>query len=595
MERNDPHHIFFPNQSWACYMRHLLSSFFSFIRRYVLLFIGIVLMLVCGGWVHDEWRQVRSFIDDLPLLERAERNVNLYKSTLSPTIVLEAQRLAALPLRRLDAEIRSLDSVILRLEQTQDDLSIGSVLRSGVDALPARLERAALHGIELDLRRQERAYLAASRARLDVVFHREKAIRNLENLRLAYLHAFAEQDEAKSRLRRSLADRRWIDRVYSGSAVNMLVREREAAVFTLKTRADAALARFRKQKQLVDQLPQAPVIEQLLIDEQRLIAAAAPLHQRAVRARAIAARSIAWQGYQAVKPVLGTAVGLLAAWLAVPFAFRAVFYFLLAPLAARARPIVIGRKQEGEAFRFDSPDLIGEGGPLISAVSKRVALAPGDEVLIRPAYCQSQSEHVDVRTKVLFDWSYWLPSIAAHLWMLNRLSTHRPADIVISSTVNALEEVALLEIPAGASFVLQVRGLIGVVYWRGRRPKIRSHWKLGTLHAWLTLQLRYLSFEGPCTLIVKGCRGVRLENVAAGRTISQDATLGFSANTVYSTVRAKPFLPYMLGKRALLNDKFVGENAYCLYEEIPSSSGPIYQNRNPLEAIFDTGLKAFGI
>lgn len=576
-------------------MRHLLSSFFSFIRRYVLLFIGIVLMLVCGRWVHDEWRQVRSFIDELPLLERAESNVKLYKSTLSSALVLEAQRLAALPLDRLDAEIRSLDSVILRLEQTQDDLSVVSVLRGGVGALPARLEQAALHGIELDVRRQQRAYLAASRARLDVVFHREEAMRNLETLRLAYLRAFAKQEEAKSKLRRALADLRWIDRVYAGSAANTLVHERAAEVSTLKAQADAALARFRKQKQLVDQLPRAPAIAQLVIDEQGLIAAAAPLHQRAARARALAARSIAWQGYQAVKPVLGTAVGLLVAWLAVPFAIRAVFYFLLAPLAARARPIVIARKQESEALRFAVPDPIDETGPLISAVSKRVVLAPGDEMLIRPAYCQSQPEHVDVRTKVLFDWSYWLPSIAAHLWMLNRLSTHRPADIVISSTVNALEEVALLEVPAGASFVLQARGLIGVVYQRGRRPEIRSHWKLGTMHAWLTLQLRYLSFEGPCTLIVKGCRGVRLENVAAGRTISQDATLGFSANTVYSTVRAKPFLPYMLGKRALLNDKFAGENAYCLYEEIPSSGGPTYQKRNPLEALFDAGLKAFGI
>lgn len=576
-------------------MGQLLSTFFSFIRRNILLFIGIVLMLVCGGWVHDEWRRARGFIDELPLLERAEKNVELYKATLSSKIVLEAQRLAAMPLGRMDAEIRSLDSVIRRLEQTQDDLSVVSILRSDVDALPARLERAALHGIELDLRRQQRAYLAASRARLDVVLHRENAKNKLENLRLAYLRAFTEQEEAKSELRRALANRRWIDRIYPGSAVNTLVREREAEVSTRKTQADAALAHFRRQKQLVDQLPQAPAVAQLLIDEQRLIAAAAPLHQQAASARTLAAQSKTWQAYQAVKPVLGTAACLLVAWLAVPFVIRAVFYFLLAPLAARARPIVIAGMQESEAFSFGSPDSIDEGGPLISAVSKRVVLEPGSEMMIRPAYCQSQPEHVDVRTKLLFDWSYWLPSIAAHLWMLNRLSTHRPADIVISSTVNALEEVALLEIPAGASFVLQVRSLIGVVYQRGRRPTIRSHWKLTTLHAWLTIQLRYLSFEGPCTLIVKGCRGVRLENVAAGRTISQDATLGFSANTVYSTVRAKPFIPYILGKHALLNDKFAGENAYCLYEEIPSSGGPTHKNRHPLEALFDASLKAFGI
>jgi hypothetical protein len=279
----------------------------------------------------------------------------------------------------------------------------------------------------------------------------------------------------------------------------------------------------------------------------------------------------------------------------VPFAIRAVFYFLLAPLAARARPIVIARHRGDEDPLFRQWRRLREHGPQISAVSKRIALGPEDEMLIRPAYCQSQPEHADVTTKVLFDWSYWLPSIAAHLWMLDRLRTPLPADIVVSSTVDALEEVALLDIPAGAAFVLQARGLIGVRYKRGQRPRIRSHWRLGTLHAWLTLQLRYLSFEGPATLIVKGCRGVRLEHASAGRTVSQDATLGFSTNSSYSTVRARPFLPYMLGRRALLNDKFVGEDAYYLYEEIPRSGQAGYRNRNPLEALVDAGLKAFGV
>lgn len=54
--------------------------------------------------------------------------------------------------------------------------------------------------------------------------------------------------------------------------------------------------------------------------------------------------------------------------------------------------------------------------------------------------------------------------------------------------------------------------------------------------------LRYLSFEGLVTLIVKGCRGARLESASTGRTISQDATLGFSTNARYATLRAEPFI-----------------------------------------------------
>jgi hypothetical protein len=272
-------------------------------------------------------------------------------------------------------------------------------------------------------------------------------------------------------------------------------------------------------------------------------------------------------------------------------AIRAFFYYVLAPLAARVAPVVIDKRAlaRTSTSAYVRPDALPVG------VSLRVLLAPQQQMLIRPHYCQSMPDTVAVKTKVLFDWSYCLPSIAAHMWMLNRLRTEKPAEIVLSSTIDPFEEVALLKIQPGTAFVMQARGLVGVLYKKGERPRIRSHWRLGTLHAWLTLQLRYLSFEGPATLVVKGCRGVRLERAGTGRTISQDATLGFSANAIYATVRSKPFLPYALGRQVLLHDQFARTDAYYLYEEIPRSARPDYGKRNALEVLVDAGLKALGV
>jgi hypothetical protein len=138
-----------------------------------------------------------------------------------------------------------------------------------------------------------------------------------------------------------------------------------------------------------------------------------------------------------------------------------------------------------------------------------------------------------------------------------------------------------------------------MVYRTGRRPAVRSHWRLGTLHAWLTLQLRYLAFEGPATLVVKGCRGVRLEGAGggpgAGRNISQDATLGFSAHARYTTVRAEPFLPYLTGRQPLFHDSFAGPDARFLYEEVPRTARAGRRSNNPFEVLLDAALKAFGI
>jgi hypothetical protein len=231
----------------------------------------------------------------------------------------------------------------------------------------------------------------------------------------------------------------------------------------------------------------------------------------------------------------------------------------------------------------------------ISAVSHSLALAPGEELLIRPDYCQSQPAGVLVATRLLFDWRRPLSSLAARLWMLKRLRATAAAEVVVSATSDPLDEIALLTLAPGESFVLQPRGLAGMVHRTGQRPAIRSHWRLGTLHAWLTLQLRYLSFEGPATLVLKGCRGVRQEVAGAGRTISQDATLGFSAHARYTTVRAEPFLPYLAGRQPLFHDSFAGQDACFLYEEVPRSAQAGGRRNNPFEVLFDAALKAFGI
>ena len=83
----------------------------------------------------------------------------------------------------------------------------------------------------------------------------------------------------------------------------------------------------------------------------------------------------------------------------------------------------------------------------------------------------------------------------------------------------------------------QPRALVGLMHRVGEPVRMARYWRLGSLHAWLTLQLRYLVFRGPVTLIVKGCRGVRVDAVDQGRVISQAATLGFSTSTAYSTSR----------------------------------------------------------
>ncbi len=125
--------------------------------------------------------------------------------------------------------------------------------------------------------------------------------------------------------------------------------------------------------------------------------------------------------------------------------------------------------------------------------------------------------------------------------------------------------------------------------------RITRHWRLGTLQSWLTLQLRFLVFHGPGQLVMKGCRGIRIESAGTGRLINQAATLGFSANVDYANTRCETFVSYWIGKEDLFNDLFTGESGVYVYEEMPDLKRTTGITGRGLEGLTDAVLKVFGV
>lgn len=582
----------FSNVRWFL-LGHFLSVTFQIVRRNLFLFTFIVLILFSGKFIRSEWTHMRSTVNELPALLTAQADVSNHQVALSQEMSRRVERLSEATVQRLDVKIHGLDNEITRLQRERKNVSLSSGALKGADWIVEELRQEAIRRVEIELRHQARAYLSTLRAHAVVLSNRRAALEQLEKLRLAHARIYEGLQSTEQQLTKIQAD--------LGVLVKIPFTKWYEQVEKLKKdvkAGKAANSRVHKdylaQKAILARLSLPVTLKQFKVNEQQLAEAVSTLRDRVLESERLAAQNHLWQAYQAVRPVLPIALAMLIGWWLVPVAVRTLFYFVLAPHAARRPPIVIGTKQGSTTLTFSDQRSAREGS-VISAVSQTMTLAPDHEMLIRPDYSQSQPTGVNTTTKLLFDWHHWLTSIAAHLWVLKRLRTTQRADIVVSSTTDALDEVALLEIAPGEAVVLQPRGLVGMMYKTGQRPKIRSHWRLGTLHAWLTFQLRYLAFEGPATLIVKGCRGVRLESASTGRTISQDATLGFSANAVYATVRADPFIPYLRGRQSLFHDKFTGQNAYYLYEEVPRNARPDGQKHNPLEVLLDASLKAFGI
>ncbi|MES2899485.1 MAG: hypothetical protein V4723_07125 [Pseudomonadota bacterium] len=572
-------------------MAQLLSIVFGFLRRHLLTFLVIVLVLACGRWIQVEWSEFQSRTDELTTLENSMASANDAQLRLQAGMSERMRRLGDASSAELDRAITTLDGEI-HLLQRQSEISVLATLGRR-ESISEQLRLAAMRGIELELRRQARDHLVSVRAHARAIGDRQAAQEALEQLRIAHVAAFA----ALARGQRELAEARVQSDIWSlipftreGRRLDRFQRQLQRFQVENSRAHQAYLA----QQALLSRVSIGDVPE-FKIDATRVRAMLAPLHLhlRMVQSQQEPEQlvpSFLWKSYLFIQPVLPAAVAiLLGVWL-LPAALRTLCYFVLAPAAGRLAPLVLAPGAGSSSGEQQPP-----GSTKLSSTSCEIRLEPGQEMLIRPDFCQSQAASVLVTTKLLFDWRYALTSIAANLWLLKHISVTRSATMVLSSTADPLDEVALFDVRAGESFILQPRALAGVVYAAGQVPRIRSRWRLGTLHAWLTFQLRYLAFEGPATLILKGCRGVRLESADGGRSISQDATLGFSGNARYRTIRAEPFIPYLLGRQALFHDSFDGEGACYLYEEVPRNERPGESGRGPLGGALEAGMKAFGI
>ena len=291
-----------------------------------------------------------------------------------------------------------------------------------------------------------------------------------------------------------------------------------------------------------------------------------------------------WSERWKLTKLLRTAAIFLALIIAAPFLVRLLCYFVLAPLAMR-RP----------AMRLRVPDdrgvVIAPAAP--SATSVAVRLAPGEELLVRQDYLQTSSHAGAKSTQWWLDWTKPITSMATGLIFLTRIRGDGEVTTV-SAVRDGLAEVTILTLPEGAVCVLQPRALAAVAQPIRRRLRITRYWRLGSLEAWLTLQLRYIVFHGPARLVLKGGRGVRVEAAEQGRVFGQDQLVGFSADLAYSVTRTETFWPYFFGREQLLKDRVMAGAGVLIIEEAPLTArhGEV---RRGLEGMIDAGMKVFGM
>ena len=541
-------------------MAHLLAQVLQWIVRKLGLLVVIIAILLVGSWLKAEWDQHRAAQDAL------EQQESL--------------------LDDLHAELRSIDAAIEADQaewrrQTEDRMR---ALWQQLDEINARIrdfERRmqTARGEYLDLARQAQA---ARRAANEAKFR-------LDALEREYWwwDDYLRPDKLVA-LKAARAKYAALDRTAVAAEAARATASKAAAALRLE--ANALRARQAGLLTVIEDpaTSQSPQRQALIASQTRKHEEIGAFEQMLESQRGQVERNPRERLIATIKRQLPIALGVLAGIMLMPVLIKAFLYFVLAPLAGRLSPIRI---------------LPGDDAPAVppakSSVSASLDISPGQELLVQPDYLQSSSKPAIKRTRWLLNPRLPIASLASGMYALTSVRPERDTStrVVVSSQRDPFSEIGLVVVPEGAAMVVHPRSLCGIVKPAGRPANITRHWRLGSLHAWLTLQLRYLVFHGPCQLLLKGCRGVRSEAPQAGqpRLINQSATLGFSANLEYRTIRCETFVPYLRGREDLFNDLFGGGPGWFLYEEMPARERRAGVTGRGLEGLIDAFLKAFGI
>jgi len=540
-------------------MSRLLGNSLRWLLQKLRWLIVILAILLVMSWLRSEWtrrEQARAELETQASAVEALRSslARIEADVARQEVDWHAQR--GVLRRQLEDELRGLDARIERAEREWDEAlgKFGDIERQASEARRSADEAKARFDA-----------LERASAWWDVFFAQEK-IAERERARATFLALDG------------------VARTWEGARDRLAPRFRQSPAAPLETE------KARRSREIAAQIEAVPAELQSLRDsrsaKQREVEA---LESVVVAQRARLAEEPREKLIAAVRAQLPAALWILAGVMLAPVLVKAFLYFVLAPLAQALEPIRILPDERAPAIP----------PPLRSAVSRAVEVAPGEEILVHPDFVQSSSLPARKQTQWFLNPRLPLSSLAAGLFAMTRIRPEgaEPTRVVVSSQNDPLGEIGLIELPAGASMVVQPRSLAGVVKPVGVPVAITRHWRLGSVHAWLTLQLRYLVFHGPCRLVLKGCRGVRAEQPEPGRPrlINQSATLAFSANLDYRNTRCETFVAYLRGKEDLFNDLFAGGPGWFVYEEMPAAGRRTGFAGRGLEGVADAALKAFGI
>jgi hypothetical protein len=244
----------------------------------------------------------------------------------------------------------------------------------------------------------------------------------------------------------------------------------------------------------------------------------------------------------------------------IPMLTRAGWFYAVAPVASSAKPMRLAQASQKLGL-VASPVLT------CSASTKKLDLtiAPNESLFVRAACLQRYEAQTKKRTQIAWSMRNPFISYSAGLWELTRVDGGNDgASVSIWSGEDADRQLVCVELRDHPGLVFRPRHLVGVIH-EPDMLQLRKRWRLNYLHAWCTLQLRYIVLQGTGRAIFWGMGGIEAISPTSGKDcVAQDSVAGFDTRLDYSVRRNETFWHYLRGKEPLFDDCFEGEGQYLV-------------------------------
>lgn len=429
----------------------LLVNVLRWLLRHLLSLVLIIAVLLVGrvGWV--EWQDWQSMRAESDRLVDADRTLNASLQKLALEVNARAAGLKKATLATLEDRITAVDSEIERKRLQRQPFAGLAPILAGKSIAGAQLQALQIDGA-IRLLHQERNWLQDAKLRVVVAQSAQEQRVELERLRQRHA-GFYDQWQAVGQERDALEQEHRLASLFPITSEYKRIQalnQRRAQLRADNQRADAD---YRRQLAVVNGPRTLMPLPSVALPPSAVHDALQPLRTRMDDLRRL--ERVNWVGkfWRPVQEVLSTALLILLGVILTPLAIKALFYFGLAPLAARHPPVRLLPDSNGTITLASGT----------SSVSQAIAVDSAHELLVHPEFLQSATLASEKTTQCLLNWRFALTSLSAGMVALTRIRCDVPETFVISATRNAFAEIGVLNLPAGSAVVMQPHNLVGVV------------------------------------------------------------------------------------------------------------------------------------